>query len=462
VSAPSTMTCERANQLLTELVCGELGADEAASVRAHAESCGRCGPELSRYARVLAVAQELPLEAPAPAVDQRIMQAAREALSRRAGGAVAIDSSTPSSGIKAWLERLGTWAMSPQVAMASVLLLVVGIGLYALPFGEDGAPAALQLAQEPEGVAPQTATATSAPVEASRKAREVVPAGPQEDAYDLKRAAAPAAEAPTAFQDALQEKPTLRARRPAPESKAVSAGSRKGLSLDELDGLGGVSGEGSGVGSGAAGGRGNALPAPAPAPKPVSAAKDRAMNDLVEPAFAPSPPPAPAEERSAQAPRRAEPSAPAPADAESADYAAAPVASTREAAKQKAESAPEPSYATLLADGIAAAQAGNYARAVSLLEPVVASGPITMRGSARTWLARSLRGLGQCERALTYYAPLVDAPSPPIAILNEAADCYAQVGRLAQAEELRMRAKASAGAKAAPVKAAPAAGETKQ
>jgi hypothetical protein len=458
VSAPSTMTCERANQLITELVCGELGADEAASVRAHAESCARCGPELARFARVLAVAQELPMEAPAPAVEQRIMQAAREALSRRAGGAVAIDSGTPSGGIKAWLERLGTWAMSPQVAMASVLLLVVGIGLYALPFGEDGAPAALQLAQEPVSAPPQTATATSAPVEAKEMARLPAPA----PAANVARDEAPATEEAKAFSDELAEKGVLRARRAA-ESKpsGIVSGGKKGDAFGgELDGLGALGAEGGGV-TGTSGGRGNAL-GPAPAPKPAAgASKDRAIDDLLDSNFAP-PPPAPEERSAAEAPRRAEPAA--PVAAESADYeAAAPVASTREQpAKQKAESAPEPSYATLLADGIAAAQAGNYARAVSLLEPVAASGPLGMRSSARTWLARSLRGLGQCERALTYYAPLVDAPSPPIAILNEAADCYARVGRLAQAEALRMRAKASGGAKAAPVKAAPAAADTKQ
>lgn len=463
MSGPSTMSCERCEELLTELACGELDADETASVRAHALGCAGCGPKLTAFSRVLEVAAELPFAEPAARVEQRVMQAAREELSRRAGSSEAIDSASPGLGFKAWFARLGAWAMSPQVAMASVLVLVVGIGLYALPFGrESDAPVSLRAADEPApaGGAMPAASATAAAPEAP--AEEWSPPSDYE--------AAPAMEAMRA-RPALEQNAKLA---PGPASKKSALEGKR----DDSNALARAKGESyaskpkvrsqaeaefDSYGGGATGAASNA--------GGIGMAREAQPS---QGRFAPPPPAPVGEERAArqskdsvEVPRRVESSVPSASES-----------SARGDIQQPAAPSPEPvrtgtqtplttqqavsEWSARAREGVAAAQRGDYTRAVELLEPVVSKGPAELRPNARLWLARSLRGNDECARALSYYAPIVSLPSASQIVLDEAADCYARTGNASQASALRERSGYYARKKAAPAKDVPAAAEQAQ
>lgn len=405
------MTCERCRELMTELVCGELDRATAETARAHAADCATCSRELHAFERVLNVAEDLPLETPSATVEQRIMQAAREALS---GGATQprteAAEATPREGLRAWFERLATWAMSPQVAMASVLLLVVGIGLYALPFGHEGsAPESLHLAQEPS---PAAATATSAPVSEAEKALP--------EAEDVVREEASARAEPR--RHAAEGKATGSSARTVAEGKPKASRARPATS-------GGTSKEASGAAS---------------KRRLESSELLDSMADSEERAskgYAPPPPSAPASKSAPMAEPAPEPSnalqksvsKPSATGAQGASVGAAPRAETAAASADDAKA--------MLAEGVRAAQSGDYARAVRVLEPLAQSSE-PERATARVWVARSLRALDQCERALPYYATLVSAANASRALLNEAADCYERTGDRARAESLRARAEA--------------------
>jgi hypothetical protein len=434
------MTCERASELITELVCGELDAAGEASVRDHAKGCPTCGPELEKFARVLRVAESIALDEPSPQVDVRIMQAAREAASRKGGSAEAIDSDSPVSGFRAWLDRLSTWAMSPQVAMASVLLLVVGIGLYALPFSQQPSTSGmLPISQEPEGEqapAPAASAATAAPSEpspaemADKAASNVVAQEAMRRRLEGPDPAEGAAASPLAAKRSAGTKeaaPARSARRPAAKANAFARGDAE----DRAREFGG--GVGSAAGMGAAKGGPYAPPPPADEParaREKSPAKPVAARpELFDEA-----------EASPARPSGVVQAAPVPAELDS--VASGKAAPAKELEK-KSESASGPDFGQMLDEGLSAARSGQYARAVELLEPVANKAPAAQRASARPMLARSLRALGLCARALPYYATLVQATTVSEATLLEAADCYDRTGNAPAADELRKRAQAA-------------------
>jgi hypothetical protein len=128
VTAPEQMACSEARASLVELVCGELSGEHRDKVRAHAQQCASCGPELAKLSQVMEVAEAIPLSEPSPRVEARVMLAAREALSARGGGAPAREFTYGRAQPKSWLGRLARWAMSPQVAMASVRAMLERAG----------------------------------------------------------------------------------------------------------------------------------------------------------------------------------------------------------------------------------------------------------------------------------------------------------------------------------------------
>ena len=424
MSASAPMTCEHANELLTELVCGELDAVQEAEVRAHAAGCATCGPELAKFGRVLRAAESIPLDEPSPQVELRVMQAAREAVSRRAGAAQAIDSDSPVSAFRAWLDRLGSWAMSPQVAMASVLLLVVGIGLYALPLSQQtSAPAMLPLAEESDETAPPAASAAAAP--AAQAPASPMAAAESDAPEEARRLGDEAAEKATVGLD------SQRSRMASEKPRATSSGalSRPAKKMDALGSGRALDTSAEGAAGGSAGlgaARGRSSYAPPPPDDRAGGAKPSAP-----PAPAPYPKSEPARVTAAPELESAAPVAPA-ADA----LAEQPAGPAKEAAK--GESAAD-EFGHMLDEGLSAARRGDHARAVELLEPVANKAPLALRASARPVLARSLRAQGLCARALPYYALLVKATSVTQATLLEAADCYERTGNVAMAQELRAR-----------------------
>ncbi|MFO0680594.1 MAG: tetratricopeptide repeat protein [Sandaracinus sp.] len=139
-----TLDCETCDALLIDLVLNELDEARAAEVRAHAASCESCTRALARLEGGRKAARELARVEP-PRLDG-VLAAARaraaEARAARHAPAESMPAPAPAAPASAgpsesWLDTtlrwLGGWASRPQVAMAAVLVLVLGIGLFNLP-----------------------------------------------------------------------------------------------------------------------------------------------------------------------------------------------------------------------------------------------------------------------------------------------------------------------------------------
>jgi hypothetical protein len=154
-----SLDCEACDALLIDLVERELDETRAAEVRAHAATCESCGRSLARLEGGRRAAREL-LRAEPPRLDAVMAAArARAAEVRAAAHVEQVRSESvptppvvapPEPSDKTWLDAvwrwLGSWATGPQVAMAALLVLMVGIGLFNLPqfrshegTGADGA-----------------------------------------------------------------------------------------------------------------------------------------------------------------------------------------------------------------------------------------------------------------------------------------------------------------------------------
>jgi hypothetical protein len=141
-----SMDCETCDALLIDLVERELDEAKAAEVRAHASSCESCGHALARLEGGRRAAAELVRVAP-PKLDAVLAAArahvqAQAAEKARASEPSPVQAALPSSpppaepteGLFDQIVRwLGSWAARPQVAMATMLLLMVGIGLWYVP-----------------------------------------------------------------------------------------------------------------------------------------------------------------------------------------------------------------------------------------------------------------------------------------------------------------------------------------
>jgi hypothetical protein len=126
------MDCDTCDELLLDLVYGELDEPRRTTVQHHVDGCAACRGSLSRLRRVRqAVARVGPTEAPepSPALLEAIHAAARTAAvgPPRAVTPALEDVSAPRT--PAWLRRVGEFAMRRQVAMAAVFLLSIGLGL---------------------------------------------------------------------------------------------------------------------------------------------------------------------------------------------------------------------------------------------------------------------------------------------------------------------------------------------
>jgi len=406
--------CEACRDALTELVCDELDAETRAAVMRHIEGCTSCAMELSRFRSVMQVAEAAPLEAPSQRVHDAVMLAAREAQARRAAQAQVKRDAAPGvlAKLRAWLASAGTWAMSPQVAMASVLFLMVGVGLMALPLGEDREPVALRAAEEPEAAQPASAAAAAMPAAPAEPAAQPTSAQPSDE---------PESTGDFGGTESVSRAAMPRSASPRRDAKVAAVPAKKGSGASLDDAL--LDSESDKRA------RDESAPAPKPSAEKKSADAYRsgggtpfpgslggttsgprgAASNAVE-GFAEAPPPSP----SAQAP--------------------SPMQAT---AAEESEASPE---SQLLAQGIRAAQNGDHAGAIAVLKPLAEKASPSIRRDASLWLARSYRALDDCKSALRYYAPMTASQSASASVLVEAADCYQRTGELKQASALRSRA----------------------
>jgi TolA-binding protein len=108
--------CEKLDALAMELVYDELDARAAEEARLHLLGCTRCAAMIERLRGGLRAAEALPIEPPPSLLEARILAAASTARPpvpwhRRAARA---------------MTTAGAWAMRPQIAMAAVVVLMVG------------------------------------------------------------------------------------------------------------------------------------------------------------------------------------------------------------------------------------------------------------------------------------------------------------------------------------------------
>src|SRR5258705_1580435 len=140
------MDCEKFDQVIIDAVYDELDELTLAAAKRHTDSCKHCQAAWSglRATRKIGI---LPLvEAPA-GLEPRILQAAREAhrnlpWPKRVGRAVA------------WA---GSYAMRPQMAMAALLLLMVGSSIIFVRAKPDRSGALSRISVTERGVPEQAA-----------------------------------------------------------------------------------------------------------------------------------------------------------------------------------------------------------------------------------------------------------------------------------------------------------------
>lgn len=160
------MDCERCESLLLEYVSGELPENDAAEMRAALEVCEHCRHAHEKLERGRALASELPLMDPPPAIFATVMRAAEaralelraEATAARAPEPAPVERAPvrdeedgPLEGVWKWLAGL---LHGPQFAMAALLVLMVGVGLWWVPALSGPRPIAPPLVSDtPEATA---------------------------------------------------------------------------------------------------------------------------------------------------------------------------------------------------------------------------------------------------------------------------------------------------------------------
>lgn len=115
------MDCEQFELIVMDLLYGDLAESEAAAARRHIEQCDRCSSILSSL-RAARKGSAMPLEEPPADLEAKLVTEAKAAQKdapwpRRIGRAIS------------WA---GSYAMRPQLAMAALLMLMIGSSLLLL------------------------------------------------------------------------------------------------------------------------------------------------------------------------------------------------------------------------------------------------------------------------------------------------------------------------------------------
>lgn len=126
------MDCEKLDIMAIDIVDPRAGSDgvDARALREaeeHLAGCARCTAVIDRLRSGMRAAEHLELEDPSSLLEARILAAA---------GAVPPDVSFKRRASRA-ISTLGSWAMRPQVAMAAVLIVMVGTSIALLRGGHD-------------------------------------------------------------------------------------------------------------------------------------------------------------------------------------------------------------------------------------------------------------------------------------------------------------------------------------
>jgi len=419
------MNCQNCDERLLDLLYGEIAGPEAEEARAHVRECASCGRSFAQLEAAHRLATQLPEPEPPRALDARILAAARQKVGAepaRPRAARAGDSDTAGlwAGILRWL---GGFAMGPQVAMATIMLLVVAIGLWHLPGRRREPTAGGGTVVQPEDhgeAAPSATLEPAAPLDLDLdprtgrlRARDDEGGGAAEQTAGRERPRGAQAEAPASprsqaggevVNGPLAELAGTRTRQAANVPADVPAQARAGLPTRPAAGR-------------------NAVPL-------LEDDGDVAMGDAVM-AQATG-----ARQQGSAAPQQA----PLPAPTEPAPTSTLDLRRTEGTTASQAPAPDTGAYTR----GMDYYRRNDYAGAIRELNRVVAdpsSGSLVP--SALHHLARSHRSAGACRSAVPQYESLLrrfpaygDAPRAML----ELADCYRRVGRLSDARTMLLRA----------------------
>jgi hypothetical protein len=110
------MDCDKFEDIMLDELYGELDELTSAAAKRHVAGCARCSALLGGLRATRRVAT-LPVVAPSPGFEERLLAAVAEAETR----------SKPKLGLARVISLGGRWAMRPQTAMAAVFLLIIGM-----------------------------------------------------------------------------------------------------------------------------------------------------------------------------------------------------------------------------------------------------------------------------------------------------------------------------------------------
>lgn len=158
------MEDEEFTDRMVELLYGELPEDEEEAMRAHLERSDAAQEAFERICEGRELASMLTLEDPPPGLLDGVLAAARDAAAERAPATVPDEhpaeihratsprEAEPEEDAGLWgqfLQWIGGFATRPQFAMAMMLLLMIGIGMWYLPDFRDSDPADSQAVIDP-------------------------------------------------------------------------------------------------------------------------------------------------------------------------------------------------------------------------------------------------------------------------------------------------------------------------
>jgi TolA-binding protein len=129
------MTCEKCKVDLLSLVYGEFEPSEAEGMHRVIANCSSCSAEFEKLRRTVRLTRQLEELEPPSALDRALLERARAHVAE-AKAASRAKPAVDDERVGLWaalLRWIGTFAMGPQVAMATLMLLVIGIGLWYLP-----------------------------------------------------------------------------------------------------------------------------------------------------------------------------------------------------------------------------------------------------------------------------------------------------------------------------------------
>lgn len=168
------MDCEKFDRILLDLLYDELDELTAAAAKRHMDQCSRCRP-IAMELKATREVGVLPLVDAPDELEQRILEAERSArrslpLGQRLGRAVSV---------------LAGYAMRPQLAMAALLLLMIGSSLLLIR-AKPGETEAISVTERgvPESEGASVAIIPAAPIAAEEQAVEAKRSASDESSDD--------------------------------------------------------------------------------------------------------------------------------------------------------------------------------------------------------------------------------------------------------------------------------------